>query len=262
MIRFLIPISCCLLLMGCYDSSFGEKPIENLPSTSTISELHQLYSEGEVAIEADISVEGIVTSSDDAQNFFRTLVLEKDGAAIEVLAGIDHLSRDYPIGAKVNLKLKGLELHREKGVLQVGRKRNSENAYESLFLGSPAAVKKHLRVISWTKNPIVPVEVGINDLSPAMCGRLVLLTGLNRYTQQTKVDGENGNPVWSGYTLFHDADGFAVETYVSPYATFATSEIPIGEVDVVGILQLNTYHHDGRYCLKLRQAEDCQPSIQ
>ena len=76
------------LAAGCCDSSFGEPDdgAQPPPRTETIAALRALYAGETFPVTGDITVEGTVTSSDRARNFYRSLCIEDGNAAIEVMA--------------------------------------------------------------------------------------------------------------------------------------------------------------------------------
>ena len=68
----------------------------------------------------DIVVAGRVTTSDEAGNFFRSVVLQEDGTGVELMAGLDDLFRVYPPGCRIAVRLQGLAMCRRFGVVQIG----------------------------------------------------------------------------------------------------------------------------------------------
>lgn len=108
-----------LLLAGCYDSRFGEPDGggRDQVATETIAQLRARYAGTPFTITSGIVVTGTVTSSDLAENFYRTLCIEDAEAGLEVMAGIDHLHNDFPTGCRVILYLEGLTLAESRGVL-------------------------------------------------------------------------------------------------------------------------------------------------
>ena len=112
-----------LLLTGCYDSRFGEPDDdgEGKPATETIAALRDRYAGTPFTVTGDIVVTGRVASCDRAENFYRTLCICDTEAGLEVMAGIDHLHNDFPIGSRVTLSLRGLAVAESRGVLQAGR---------------------------------------------------------------------------------------------------------------------------------------------
>lgn len=240
-----------LLLAGCYDSSFGERSDDAppAPATVTLTELHARFVGTTFRVEGELVVKGTVTTSDRDENFYRTLCIEQDGAGLEVMAGIDHLHNDYPVGCRVTLRLRGLAIGQSRGVLQAGRMPAPGSGYPTDYLGSPAAVGMHLVRDTEALEPLIPATRTIGELTPALCGTLVLIAGV-RYAPE-----ELASASWAGYKRFRDTAGAVIYTYVRPGAAFAAEEVPAGVCTLTGILQ----YDDDRYILKLRDANDCAP---
>ncbi len=242
-----------LFLGGCHDTSFdGPQPDSgNEAATATIAELHHRFVKDPFVITGNLIVKGVVTTSDRADNFYRTLCIEADGAALEFMAGIDHLHNDYPLGAQVTLRLRDLTLGKSRGVLQVGYAAEAGSNYPTSYLGSPAAVATHLSRDGEILTKPFPAVCTIGELTPARCGALVRIEAL-RYTPEELADGS-----WSGYSRFCDLAGRSVYTYVRDYADFADEEVPAGVCSLTGILQYDA-SGEGRFILKLRDSDDCQ----
>lgn len=96
---------------------------EQAPWTPTehIAALRERYAGETFEVTGDIVVEGVVTSDDTRGNFYRSLCIEEQGAAIEIMTGTDHLHNDYPRGCRVVLRLRQLAVGESRGVLQAGR---------------------------------------------------------------------------------------------------------------------------------------------
>ena len=131
-----------LLLTGCYDSRFGEPDDdgEGKPATETIAALRDRYAGTPFTVTGDIVVTGRVASCDRAENFYRTLCICDTEAGLEVMAGIDHLHNDFPIGSRVTLSLRGLAVAESRGVLQAGRPPAAGSGYATDYIGSRAAL--------------------------------------------------------------------------------------------------------------------------
>lgn len=240
-------------MTGCYDCA--SEPSTELtptpPATTTIGELRRLFTGETFVVESDVVVCGRVTTSDQAGNFYRTLVLEADGAAVEVMAGIDGLRNIYPEGCDVTLRLQGLALGQSYGLLQVGRAPTPGSGYATDYIGSRAALDQHL-IRSTCETPLVPTLCTIDELTPEMAGCLIRVDGLRFMPEDPE------EATWSGYKRFTDNEGNEIETYTRLYADFADAAIPTGEVLLVGILQCSA-RADGspRYMLKMRDESDC-----
>lgn len=245
---------CCtallLSLSGCYDGPFEEKtpPAVAPPVTTTIAVLHSLYRGTLTAIDGQVTVAGRVTANTEGGNFYRSFLLEAAGAAVEVLIAIDALHNDYPVGAEVVLSAEGLAMDRSYGILRIGsRSKNDPNVLD--YLASKAAADQHLYRTHESLLTPAPLPVPIDQLTPAMAGRLCRIEGL-QHTPEAPTEN-----CWSGEKRFTDALGHAIYTYVRPYADMASQPIPDTRCTIVGILEYD-YTGEGRYLLKPRHEGD------
>lgn len=257
MLRFrLLAATIMLLLQGCekgYDSptSHGEELIV----TTTLAELRSRYAGQGVTIEEELVVAGRVTSSDRAGNFYRSLTIESHEAAAELMVGLDHLHNDYPIGTKLYVRLQGLTVGEQRGVLQIGRKADPVSGFAVDYLSSKAAVDQH---IVRSSDPIaepMALDCTIEQLRPEMAGRLV------RIEKLTYLCAEEPQPAtWSGEHAFSDHNGRTIYTFIRHYADFADRLIPTDLTSLTGILQCVTAQ-DGslRYQIKPRDEADLVP---
>lgn len=242
-----------LLAAGCYDNADAPPPAPASfpPATATLADLRSLYAGKTFRIESDVVVTGYVTTDDRAGNFYRTLLFEQEGAAAELMAGIDGLRILYPPGCRIAVNLNGLALGESRGVLQIGRFPEAGSGYATDYIGSQPALDRHVFVGDDTAS-IQPLVCDIASLRPEMAGRLIRIDGL-RFAPETIETAE-----WAGTKRFTDADGNAVYTYTRSYADFAQHEIPLGELLLVGTLQCDAAA-DGscRYTLRMRDETDC-----
>lgn len=237
---------------ACYDSRFGEPPREEteISATETIAGLKERFLGRPFQVTGDIRVEGRVTSSDRGGNFYRTLCIEKEGAALEIMAGIDQLHNEYPVGCLVTLQLEGLTVAERLGVLQVGNAPQPGSGYDTDYIGSQAALDRVLIRRSEQLEEPVPTTLTIPELTVRRCGTLVRIEQLRYAPEEEK---ENA---WSGYRRFVDAGGNTIRTYVREYADFASGKIPVEPVALVGILQYDDAG-EGRFLIKPRDEMDC-----
>lgn len=245
--RWLGIVAAAAVAAGCYDSRFGQPGAEQAPWTPTehIAALRERYAGETFEVTGDIVVEGVVTSDDTRGNFYRSLCIEEQGAAIEIMTGTDHLHNDYPRGCRVVLRLRQLAVGESRGVLQAGRMPAPGSGYATDYIGSQAALDRVLARCGGEVKEPEPTLRTIGGLEPRMCGTLVRIEGL-RYEPEELTPSQ-----WAGYKRFTDAE----RTYVRTYADFAEEEVPVGAVALTGILQL-----DGKeYILKLRDENDCRP---
>lgn len=238
---------------GCYDSHFSEagRGAATGESNTTLAELRGRYAGEPAAVEEEIRVEGCVTTSDRAGNFYRTLCIEQEGAALEVMVGLDHLHNDYPPGSRLLVRLRGLTLGLQYGVLQAGTRAEPGSGYATGYIGSRPAVDAAIVRLDGGRS-VEPALLHISELTPGRCGTLVRIEAL----QLSPDDKEQRPAAWGGYHTFADASGNTLRTYVRSYADFADAPIPTERVTLTGILQLEGSSSD-RYMLKMRDETDC-----
>lgn len=241
-----------LFIAGCSSEFSADVALgEELNTTSTLAELRSRFTGSTVRIESDIVVAGRVTSSDRAGNFYRSLTIEQEGAAAEVMVGLDALHNDYPIGTKLYICLRDLAIGERLGVLQIGLMPTATSWYATDYLASKAQVDQHIVRSTDPIAELMPTTLRIEELTPIHCGRLIRIDKVQYVPDEEPA-------IWSGYRCFKDEDNHLIYTYVRTYADFADEPIPTTTGALVGILQYDPTG-DGRYLIKLRDATDFIP---
>lgn len=249
-------LAAILLITACsrsYDepAAWGEEVATN----ATLADVAASYRGTTTLIEHDWIVSGRVTANDAAGNFYRSLMIEAEGTALELMAGIDHLHNDYPIGAKLYLQLRDLALGERLGVLQVGRMPDTNDGFPTDYIGSKAALDRHVIRSGEPLAELLPEAISLAELSPHMAGRLVRIEGL-QWVAERDEEGAIINTHWDGYQTFTDSSNNLIYTFVRTYADFAEERVPTERVSLVGILQYDD-SNEGRYLIKLRDESDC-----
>ncbi len=249
-VRRTILLLTATLAAACYDRTEEPLPSAVPPTaTTTLSVLHNTVGEGSIAVTSAIVVEGRVTSTDEADNFHRTLVIEQGDGALELMAGQYQLADRYPVGTHVSLRLDGLTLARSRGVVQAGYAAVAGSGYATEYIPSQAALDRHLIRHDKPLDPIMPRRLRIADLREEMCGLLVRIDSLTYAPPMDSIYVEG----WFGRRAFADPGGDTVETYVRDYARFAKSQPPRNmSGSITGILQLS----GNRFSIKPRHEGD------
>ena len=252
-LRLLTLLAACT---GCYDASDppGRLPADLPSATTTIAQLHKLYPGSTTQVNGEVVVRGKVTSSDRAGNFYRSFLVEADGAAVEVMAGTDKTCNRYPPGCRVALRLAGTAVGKSRGVLQIGRMPAPYASPDVDYFGSQAVLDGIVVRGEAAEEP-APALLDISELHESRCGCLVSVGRLHYVAQ----DEEQEEPVWSGYRRFENDRGGVLYVYTSPYARFADDPLPQGNVRLTGILQYGKTPDGDRFMLKLRDETDCTP---
>lgn len=223
-------IAVVVLFVGCYNN-FTEKDFNGgLPlRTTTIANLKAQCSEGYTIIDKHIVCVGQVVSSDQEGNFYRSLFVEDETGAVEVLVGIYDSYSHYPLGTSVALKLNGCAAEYRDGVLQVGLPKNSYDRYLREF-ESQVLLDKH--ILRGNTSPATPHECEVATIEASQCGCLIRIDNL-RHAPLTDEVCDN----ITGYHRFVTPDNSDIYCSVSEYAKFATMAIPEGDIAIVGILK-------------------------
>lgn len=119
-----LPVFGAALLGACGYNEFGPpgdgRPAAPLPNM-TVSSLRSLCADGPIRIEGSGAVlTGYVTTSDRANNFYRSFFVEDRTGALEVRAGLYDLHNMYGLGEQVALRLDGLSAALDDGLLRIG----------------------------------------------------------------------------------------------------------------------------------------------
>lgn len=242
------------------------QPVASLPAVATtpLAKLHALVGDRPVIVDTPTVVTGLVTSSDEAGNFFRSLHIEEGLAGLEILCGLDALYTRYPIGTRIWIDLEGLCLDRRYGILRAGLPAvagDPEAGAEPFY--SQALLDARLLRGEREQQKLWGTLLYAGQLTAALNGALVLVTQLH-YAPETTDDADaapaaEAQPVWSGYRRFADrGEQTFIHLYTSPYARFADHPIPQGEVSLRGILQTVASGPHAGFVLKMRDdATDC-----
>ena len=250
-----------MLMVGCYNNTDTPMLNAELPAANTtIAQLRDNTSQLETSvIEHDIVVRGRVTSSDKSGNFYQTIVIEDNTAALELLVGGYSLESKYPEGLLVALRLEGCATEYRHGVLCVGSKADSYDSYGVDYLASRERIDEVI-VRSLGVEPITPARRTIAQLESAECGRLTTIESLH-LIGSTSIDTLRGETLdiarWSGYSMFVDTHCDTLVVYTSEYADYSEHHIPNGELSLTGILQHGKHPNNREYYqLKMRYEED------
>lgn len=244
-----------LFIVGCYDDA--DVPTRTVGTVSapnlSLADLSAQCGDQAIRIVQDIVVTGRVTTSDEAGNFFRSVVLQEEDTGVELMAGLDDLFRIYPPGSHIVVRLQGLAICRRFGVVQIGSM-PAAGDYAVGYIGARALLDRYVERESVPGTQPEPRIVTFEDLTPDLCGCLVQIEDLMPLPSEENPSDRS----WMGYRLFEDPVGNTVATYTSDYARYAASEVPKGPVTLVGILQYGNAGTFGKtYMIKMRNENDC-----
>lgn len=251
------------LLPACDYDTFRDSAPEPVPepvSNAPISLLRQHYYDRSVRITEPIVFSGIVTSSDRAGNFYRTLVVEDESGAVEIRAGLYDLHNLFPTGHRVEIAAQGMVTGYRLGVMQLGRAGDDWSARPCDYFLHRPQLEAHLRC-SLHAEPFEAAEISLAELKEELCGRLVTVRGVASDAAPracwAPAPDQADNYSYNGYRLFRDGNGDSITVITSSYASFAGHPVPEGRLSLTGILLYGS-DDSGRktFLLKLRDEND------
>ncbi len=114
-----------LVLTACVKEDFDEPPAEgtdpDVEVNATIADIKAFYQPGNyVQIDEDLIFSAIVVADDRSGNFFRNLVLQDETGGIQMRFNFTDLHNNYPIGRRLFIRARDLYISDFNGTLQLG----------------------------------------------------------------------------------------------------------------------------------------------
>ena len=193
---------------------------------------------------ADEAIEGYVISSDEGGNFYRKIYIQNADKNQGLSVAIDKsgLYTEFPVGAKVQLRLKDLTTQLNNSAIEVGHGTyTAKSGRVSVGTMAEAIYKKHLFDTGERKTvaELAKVSNSIQEVSTeAHVDQLITLKGVHFPTDavgKTLYDKSNALGGATNYKLT-DANGKTIIFRTSSYAKFKDEKVPAGEVEVTGVL--------------------------
>lgn len=194
---------------------------------------------------ADEAIEGYVISSDEGGNFYKKIYIqnEEKTKGVTVVINKSGLYTEFPLGAKVQLRLKGLTSQANNGGVDFGDGiYQGNNNRTGVGQMSEATYKKHLFEKGGTRKTLAELakaDTSINTLKvEANVNQLITLKGVHFKTADVgKEMHQKTNDARQGtdYTLT-DAQGNTIPFRTSRYAKFKDEKVPAGTLDITGVL--------------------------
>ena len=194
---------------------------------------------------ADEAIEGYVISSDEGGNFYKKIYIQNADKNQGLSVAIDKsgLYTEFPVGAKIQLRLKDLTTQLNNSAIEVGYGTYTASKSGRVSVGTMAEAiyKKHLFDTGERKTvaELAKVSNSIQEVSTdAHVDQLITLKGVHFPTDavgKTLYDKSNALGNATNYKLT-DAKGKTIIFRTSSYAKFKDEKVPAGEVEVTGVL--------------------------
>ncbi len=196
-------------------------------------------------IEGETRIEGVIIGDDESGNIYKQLVVGDETGAIIVGVNTSGLYAFCPVGQKVVIDCKGLQIGSYRKLAQIG------SIYEGKVGRMPEYIwKQHVRLINEPKlfyDELRPLEVSTaTELTAVDMKQAPLLVTLKNVsfpdangtvTYAAEEDVANPNLSFVERNInYEDGTKSAVVAHTSIYANFSKDPLPQGTLDVTGIL--------------------------
>ncbi len=195
--------------------------------------------------DSDLYVSGYVISNDEAGNFFEELILqdtpENPIRGVKILIDVNPLFTTYEFGRKIFIKLDGLSVGYDSGVLTLGLKNGNklEKIAESLMA---VTIIRDIEIVE-----IVPLHMNISDfselntnlyiqLNEVQFNRCEVLVGNPKTYAAEPEDQFDGERILENCT-----EGTSTIFSTSTFADFKAILLPAGRGSLDGILTKNFF---------------------
>ena len=194
---------------------------------------------------ADEAIEGYVISSDEGGNFYKKIYIQNADKNQGLSVAIDKsgLYTEFPVGAKIQLRLKDLTTQLNNSAIEVGYGTYTAPKSGRVSVGTMAEAiyKKHLFDTGERKTvaELAKVSNSIQEVSTgAHVDQLITLKGVHFPTDAVGKTLYDKSNVLGGATNYKltDANGKTIIFRTSSHAKFKDEKVPAGEVEVTGVL--------------------------
>ncbi len=195
--------------------------------------------------ETDTWITGYVISDDAAGNFYKELIIQdkpsNPNAGIHLLLDHNSLFETFNFGRKIYVKLDGLSLWYNNGVLQLGIQNRGD------VVAIPNSLIDDHVIRSGETAEIVPLKIGISDFSSELKNLYVKIENVQFDRNLVKEDhvfsfASNPADQYDGERQLESCEtGETVLLSTSTYSNFKSLLIPTGSGSVEGILTRDFY---------------------
>lgn len=200
----------------------------NVTATKTIADLKSIHASGVVdSLTADDIIEGVVIANDSSGNFYKQIVIQDATGGIAISIDDYNLYTSFPIGRKVYLKLKGLFMSEDAGLLYIGTSPDTGGS----LTGIPSRLKDSYLIKGELNVPVTPADVTIDELKSNNEKYMYTLVRLNNF----EVKATDTSKTWANAVNKTDAnitvkscEGDTMIVRSSGFAYFAGIKVPTG----------------------------------
>lgn len=241
----LLAVSLCACLRKDFerppDNRFDDPMLQPTHSIAAFKALNGIYLPGTggdtTRINADILISGIVVANDRSGNLYKQIVIQDNSAALFVNINDYSLYAPYPVGRRLYIKCKGLQLGYNGGMPELGSGLDAQ--LNVLGLSSSEADEHILKgaIGNEIRDTILSLDavksVSANSANRGLLGRLITITGV----QFEDTAGTYADPSATSNRVITDCVGSDRKMVVrtSNFASFRGAALPRGAGTIRGI---------------------------
>ena len=215
--------------------------------------------------EDHITVEAFVISSDEAGNFYKTLVVqdkaENPTHGLELKIDRRSYYSKYNFGRKLFLKLSGLSMQEENGKYIIGYLSGGS------LVDIPESLLDQFIFRSLETVEIMPLKISLEEVSKSLINIFVALDQIQFLRQDLgKSFAAEAYDRYNGMRVVEQCDNLARSyLFTSTYANFRANLLPGEKFDICAVLSQDYYSREINMVLnyptdlKLAQGERCDP---
>lgn len=237
------------------DDDAGRPAPPDSGQSVSVALLKTLYKGAPLLITGEYRISGVVVSSDNQGNFYKTLVVEDDTGGIEVKIDMEDIFKRFNIFSRVTVRCNGLWLGSYGGTLQLGAEPFGD--YQTQYLDEASAAE-YIVADREFYGEVLPRELSFTELDPRRISTFVSFDDVRFIDQELGLswadteDGADGEaPAAATDRHLVDAAGDTLVVRTSRYARFATKTLPEGRGRIEGVMG----YFNGEYRLVVCDAE-------
>lgn len=229
----------------------GPGPVATHTPNMTIAEFKAKHWQDDLncidTVTSNEIIHGWVTSSDRSGNIYKMLyIADESGQGLAISINKNYLCNEYPIGQEIVLPMQGYFIGNYSNMQQIGYPTWYEGgqAWEPTYL--PASMWESMAELNGAPDPdrpeVQPLDINISDLmfdsetKRQYQGRLVRIKGVTFVEADGTVTYSGANSMTN--RTIQDENGNTLIIRNSNYADFASTPLPTGQVDVVGLMSM------------------------
>ena len=243
-----------VVVSSCRKDEFDSPPTggqdPNVVVNMTIKGLKDLYRDtiindnAIVKITQDWNISGTVTADDKSGNFYKTIVIDDGTAGISIRIDRSEYWRQFPIGRRIFVRLKGLVIGDYAELIQIGGFADLTDPTKPAVAPIPFTLINNYILPGVSSLPVIPIPVTMGDLLAnfdAYQNRLIKLDGVEFKDNDTSKTWADPVTQLSGEVYLQDCNSSdEIMVRSSGYSSFASKPVPNNNGSLVAVFTVFT----------------------